>query len=195
MRLDEGVCSRWFVVERELRQGCVLAPLLFNIFFVVIMNVDIMDALVHLRKKTGAGGRGEATAGEPVLATPLWSMLYTDETGVVPQSPEDLRKMIGVIMVVCAVFSLTISEAKTEIICLRTKGVSEATTIFSVEAAGQGVQPNKRVRIPRENVNHNADLPIEVGRGAYVTHGAASGGTPSNCTTNLTSPSSLKYGC
>ena len=25
---------------------------------------DIMDALVHLRKKRGVGGRGEATAGE-----------------------------------------------------------------------------------------------------------------------------------
>ena len=31
----------------------------------------IMDALVHLRKKKGAGGRGEATAGESVFATPL----------------------------------------------------------------------------------------------------------------------------
>ena len=31
-------------------------------------NKDIMDALVQLRKKRGAGGRGEATAGEPVLA-------------------------------------------------------------------------------------------------------------------------------
>ena len=66
MRLDEEVCSRWLVVEHEVRQGCVLAPLLFNIFFAVIMNVaytpfkvdeDIMDALVHLRKKIGAWGR------------------------------------------------------------------------------------------------------------------------------------------
>ena len=30
-----------------------------------------MDALVHLRKKREAGGRGEATAGESALATPL----------------------------------------------------------------------------------------------------------------------------
>ena len=40
-------------------------PLLFNLFFTVVLNVvytrfkahkDIVDALVHLRKKTGAGG-------------------------------------------------------------------------------------------------------------------------------------------
>ena len=49
----------------------------------------IMDALlVHLRKKRGAGGRGEANAGESVLATLLWGMLYADHAGVVSQSPD-----------------------------------------------------------------------------------------------------------
>ena len=75
----------------------------------------IMDALVHLRKKRGAGGRGEATAGESALATPLWGMLYADDAGVVSQSPEQLRKMMEVIVVVRAAFGLTVSEAKTEI--------------------------------------------------------------------------------
>ena len=47
-----------------------------------------MDALVHLRKKKGAGGRGEPTNGEPELATLLWGMVYADDGGVVSQSPE-----------------------------------------------------------------------------------------------------------
>ena len=57
---------------------------LFNIFFAAVINLGftrfkadrgIMDALVHLRKKRGAGGRGEAIFGESALATPLWGML------------------------------------------------------------------------------------------------------------------------
>ena len=64
-------------------------------------------------------------------------MLYADDAGVVSQSPGQLRKMMGVIAVVCAAFGLTVSEAKTEIMCLRAKGMPESTAIFSVEAAGQ----------------------------------------------------------
>ena len=64
-------------------------------------------------------------------------MLYADDAGVVSQSPEQLRKMMGVIVVVCAVFGLTVSEAETEIMCLRAKRMPESIAIFSVEAAGQ----------------------------------------------------------
>ena len=59
-----------------------------------------MDALVHLRKKIG-----EENAGESVLATLLWGMLYADDAEVVSQSPEQQRKMMGVIVVVCAAFT------------------------------------------------------------------------------------------
>ena len=104
----------------------MLAPLLFNKIFAAVINValarfkadtGIMDALVHLGKKRGAERRGEATAGESVLGTPLWGMLYADDVGAVSRSPEQLRKMMGVIVVVCAAFGLAVSEAKTEIVC------------------------------------------------------------------------------
>ena len=157
-------------MEQGLRQACVLAPFLLNVFFVAVVNVastrfkadkGIMDALVHTRKKQEAGGRGEATARESVLATPLRGMLYVDDAGVVLQSPEQLRKMMGVIVVVCAAFGLTVSEAKIEMMYLRAKGMPESTAIFSVDVAGQVYNQTNELVYLEGNVNHNTDLSIE----------------------------------
>ena len=72
-------------------------------------------------------------------------------------------------------------EAKTEIMCLRTKGMLEVTATFSVEAAGLVYnQTNEFVHLGG-SVNHMPTCPSR-STGAYATHGAASGGTPSNCT-------------
>ena len=125
---------------------------------------DIMDVLVHLRKKTGAGVREGETNGEPALATWLWGMLYADDAGVVSQSPEQLRKMTGVIVIVCAAFGLTVSHAKTEIMCLSTKGMPESTAIFSVEAAGQVYNQKDELVYLGGDVYHTTDLLIEVNR-------------------------------
>ena len=175
VRLDDRVCSRWFAAEQGLRQEYVLAPLLFKIFYAAVINVastrfkadiGIMDALIHLRKKRGAGGRGEATVGESVLATPFSGMLYADEAGVVSQSPEQMRKMMGAIVVVCAAFGLTVSEAKTEIMCLRAKGMPESTATFRVRGSRLRVQPNERVCILRGKRQPQC-RPVHRGRPAH----------------------------
>ena len=49
-------------------------------------------------------------------------MLYADDAGVASRSPEGLERMMKVIVSACAAFGLTVSEAKTEIMCLQTKG-------------------------------------------------------------------------
>ena len=70
VRLDDGVCLRWFAVEQRLHQGCVLASSLFSIFFGAFIDVaykrfkadkDMMDALVYLtQKETGGGGEQQS---------------------------------------------------------------------------------------------------------------------------------------
>ena len=84
--------------RQGLRQECMLAPLLFNAFFMAVTNVaykcfkadkSIMDALVNLEKKTGAGRRGKTTAGEPFLVMSLWGMLYADDAGVIRNRPRN----------------------------------------------------------------------------------------------------------
>ena len=69
-----------------------------------------------------------------------------------------------VIVVVCAAFGLTVSEAKTEIMCLRAKGMPQSTATFSVEAVRQVCNQTNEFVYLGGNVNHNADLSIEVDR-------------------------------
>ena len=48
--------------------------------------------------------------------------------------------------------------------CLRTRGMPDATATFSVEAAGQVYKQTHEFVYLGGNVNHHADLSIEVDR-------------------------------
>ena len=71
---------------------------------------------------------------------------------------------MGVIMVVSAAFGFIVLETKTKIMCLRTKGMPESTTIFSVGTAGQVHRQTNEFVYLGGNVNRNTDLSIEVDR-------------------------------
>ena len=94
----------------------------------------------------------------------------------------------------CAAFGLIVSEAKSEIMCLRTKGMPESIAIFSVEAAGQVYNQTKEFIYLGGNVNHNANLSIEVNRcirNAWCSFRSI----PSSCATVRVLPSSSNSGC
>ena len=75
-------------------------------------------------------------------------MLYADDAGVVSQSPEQLRKMMRVIVAVCATFGLTLSKAKTDIMFMREEDAGVHRHIQR-RGSGPGVQSKERVCIPR----------------------------------------------
>ena len=64
----------------------------------------------------------------------------------------------------CAAFGLTVSETKTEIMCLRAKRMPESTATFSVKVVGQVYNQTNEFVYLGGNVNHNADLSVEVVR-------------------------------
>ena len=123
VQLYDGDFSAWFNVCQELRQGCVLSPLLFNIFFAAVITVIlqrfaedplIVSDLVYLDDAPkGEDGRPRKEGTLERVRRAVWGMLYADDAGVVSTSPRGLTRMMGVIVVTCQEFGLTVSEKKT----------------------------------------------------------------------------------
>ena len=152
VRSDDGRCSEWFEVAQGLRQGCVLSPLLFNVFFAAILRVvierfskdaGILADLIHLHEWPSK--IGPETVLECVRRA-IWGMLYADDACIVSRSPRGLGRMMVVFVEVFGTFGLTISESKTETMCMPIPRTPATKIVFN--ATGGTVPPDNLLHLP-----------------------------------------------
>ena len=171
VRMDDGELSDWFEVTQGLRQGCVLSPLLFNIFFAVAIEVVLvrfseddtsLKDLVYLEEEAGVGA---GTLLERARRA-VWGMLYADDAGVVSRSQEGLTRMMTIIVEVFGAFGLTVSK-KTKTLLMRApekqpeKGGSPPPPL-AIEAAGKKYVQTAQFRYLGSLVNEDAELTQEI---------------------------------
>ena len=177
MRLDDGHCSGKSDVGQGLRQGCALAPRLFNMFCTAALRVAekrllvdaaITDNMVQLQRKdkgekgTSRTGKVDGRRGKEEEVQRLWGMLYGGDAGTVSRSSEGLERMLAVIMNAYSALGLTVSEAKTEKVCLRTKGGGKV--LFIINAASQEYKKTMEFVYLGGAITADRDLSIEITR-------------------------------
>ena len=69
----------WFQIEKEVRQGCILSPCLFNLYAKYIMRNAGLD---------------EAQAGIKIAWRNINNLRYADDTTLMVESEEELKSLL-----------------------------------------------------------------------------------------------------
>lgn len=114
-----------FEVSSGVRQGCVIAPMLFNVYidFVVRQALARMPDTCGVSVAFGFHGTLSAPADDRVTyRTRIPLLMYADDMALTCSSAEELLQFLQVMDDVCAECGLCINAAKTEVMSVDRKG-------------------------------------------------------------------------
>ena len=127
----EGDHSEPFAIKSGVKQGCVLAPTLFGIFFAVMLkhafgsNTD--GIYLHTRLDGGLYNVSRLKAMTKVTKKLIRDLLFADDAAIVTHTPEDLQQLMSLFSKACDIFGLTISIKKTNILVQGDSAIPQIT--------------------------------------------------------------------
>ena len=124
----DGATSSPFEVKSGVKQGCVLAPTLFGIYFAVMLKHAFGNSTegvyLHTRSDGGLYNTARLRAKTKTRTVLIRDMLYADDAAVTAHKEEHLQHLMDRFSQACDEFKLTVSLKKTNILSQDTERAS-----------------------------------------------------------------------
>ena len=126
-----------FNVELGVKQGCVIAPILFNIYLAtatILFHGRLPPGSIDItyRLDRNLFDLRSLQAQTKVSHGKVSELQYADDCVLVSHSPEDLQKALNIIHDVYSALGLVINTDKTEVMCQCTGEVPQVKPVFTI---------------------------------------------------------------
>ncbi|XP_038073012.1 uncharacterized protein LOC119741333 [Patiria miniata] len=114
-----GSRSAKFEVRRGVKQGCVLAPTLFGIFFSALLHRAFPEPsgiLLHTRSSGNFFDLSRLRARTKIRHVLIRELLYADDAAIVAHSADELQHLCNSFASACSEFGMIISLGKTMVL-------------------------------------------------------------------------------
>ncbi|KAI8433746.1 hypothetical protein MSG28_015725 [Choristoneura fumiferana] len=159
----DGEQSGFFPVSCGVKQGCVLAPTLFALYFAVAVREVLEQSLngIGIRFRTDGGifNLARLKANTKVSHAVITEILYADDLCFVADTPHGLQTLISDLHGACCRFGLKISVTKTEVMAMDWLGSNNSIEIFLDERRLKQVEKFKYLG---SSITATCDLELEI---------------------------------
>ena len=118
--LSEGEASEPFSISSGVKQGCVLAPVLFILLFTCVLNHAIRDLVQGVYQRYRLDGSlfdlGRLTAKTKTVKKTVLEALFADDCALMSHRESDLQIIVNKFAEASRLFGITISLGKSEVL-------------------------------------------------------------------------------
>ena len=171
----QGSLTKFFNVGTGLKQGCLLSPMLFNLY--------LNDFICNVKES----GLGISVDGEKIAI-----LVYADDIVLIAENEQDLQTMMNMLNDWCKIWQMSVNIDKTNVIHFRPKSIPLTDKIFMCD--GKEVKRVSQYKylglILSEHLDYNITAKMvanAAGRalGLLIAKSRAHGGMPYNCFSKL----------
>ena len=116
----DGTNSDSFSIKNGVKQGCVLAPTLFGIFFSLLLKYAFDDSedgvYIHSRSNGGLFNLARLKSKTKTFKILIRELLFADDAALATHTEEAMQRLISRLAAACNEFGLTIILKKEEVI-------------------------------------------------------------------------------